>query len=740
MLPIPEGRGLRAVSKMNSLRSTFALQMAIATLLGICVGLFFGERCSVLEPYAAAYVMVLKITAIPYLIVAIIHGVGLLNRAQAMQILKKGSIFVAIAMVINIGIIYLMNWSYPLSEGPSQTGYVLKEVPALNFAEILIPENIFYDLANNIIPAVVVFSMLIGIALMYLADKQIAMSGLQTLLDALTKVTSWIARITPIGTFLIMANQVGTVQFSTIKQMSTYVILYIIGTGLVTFWIIPRLASMLTPMKYHVWVKSLIPVLVLAYTTTLTIVALPYIINIIRRETQMLYPKDENVQTQVQGTVSIMFNLPLGSIFTAAFVFFTAVFFSTKLGFTDQIKLFLTTFITSIGSVGLGSWINSLTFILDALGLPADAVSLYLAVVPFTAGFQTMVSAMLIATLAFLIMLGGRGLLTLHWKKITFGSALTLLPVLLLFGALKFYDPLPRIRNESKTIYDLEIESDANVRVFSKTNADQMPLAPSEEATLARIFKTKKLRVGYDPNTAPFCFFNKHNKLVGFDTAYAYQLAYDLGCDQIEFIPIVHGQLGQQLKDNAFDLAMSAISISEERLKKMCFPQPILEAKIVFVTKDKYRKKFSKLDTVKGDPSLKIAALVNTAYEGIAYEEFPNHEIILLESYEDFDPKNPPADLLIWEEQEAIAWTIAHPELQVIYPKPNLGKETLGYPIKFGDSEFLCYLNSWLTLKESDGFKQEQYNLWILGKTQAAAPQQPRWSFLDHILQKRNAN
>ena len=707
--------------------------MAIAALLGICVGLFFGERCSVLEPYAAAYIRILKITAIPYLIVAIIHGVGLLNRAQAMQILKKGSIFIAIALFINIGVILLINWSFPSAEGPSQTGFVLKEVPTLNFAEILIPENIFYDLANNIIPAVVVFSLLVGIALMYLADKQTAMSGLQTLLDALTKVTSWIARITPIGTFLILANQFGTIHFSTIKQVSTYVILYIIGTSIVTFWIIPRLASMLTPMKYHVWIKSLIPVLLLAYTTTLTIVTLPYIINIIRRETQMLYPKDENVQTQVQGTVSIMFNLPLGSIFTAAFVFFTAVFFSAKLGFTDQIKLFLTTFITSIGSVGLGSWINSLTFILDALGLPVDAITLYLAIVPFTAGFQTMVSAMIIATLAFLIMLGGRGLLTLNWKKLTFGSAFTLLPVLLLFGSLKYYDPLPRIKNESKTIYDLEIESDAEVHVLSKANAEQTPPLSSEEPTLQRILKTKKLRIGYDSNSAPFCFFNKNNKLVGFDVAYAYQLAFDLGCDHIEFVPIIHGKLGEQLTDSSFDVAMSAISISGGRLKKMCFPQPILEAKIVFVAKDKYRNKYVSLEKVKSDPKLKVAALVNTAYEGIAYEEFPDHVIVLLESYDDFDPRNPPADILILEEQEAIAWTVAHPELQVIYPKPNLGKETLGYPIKFGDPEFLCYLNSWLTLKESDGFKQEQYNLWILGKTQAAAPPQLRWSFLDHI-------
>lgn len=708
--------------------------MAIAIALGICVGLFFGERCSVLEPLASAYIKILKITAIPYLTVAIIHGVGLLNRAQAMQILKKGSFFAGLILFINISTLYLIKWVMPTASGPKNTGYVLKEVPKLNFFDILIPENIFHDLANNVIPAVVVFSILSGIALMYLADKQTVMSGLQTLLDALTKITSWIAKITPLGTLIIMANQIGSIEFQTIKQMSTYVILYVLGTTIVTFWIIPRLASMLTPIKYHVWLKGLIPILVLGYTTTLTIVTLPYIINIIKRETQMLYPKDENVQSQIQGTVSIIFNLPLGSIFMGAFVFFIAAFFSTKLGLTDQIKLLVTTFLTSLGAVGLGSYINTLTFILDALALPLDSIQMYLAVVPFTAGFQTMLSVMTIASIAFLIMLAGRGLLIIRLRKLLLESSLTILPVLFLFSGIKFYDPLPHIKNESKTIYDLEIESNASVKIFHSENMPSSITPSPGQSVLNTILNSKKLRVGYDPNTAPFCFFNRQNKLVGFDVSYAYQLAYDLGCNQIEFIPLKYEKLGEQLDEGVFDIAMSAISISEERLKKMCFPNFILEAKIVFVTKDPSRKKISSLKEIKRNPSLKIAVLANTAYEGIAYEEFPNHEVVILKSYDDFNQDELPADFLIWEEQEAIAWTVSNPDFHVVYPKSYSRRESLGYPIRYGDPEFLCYLNAWLGLKKNEGFKEDQYQLWIMGKTAVAAPSSRRWSVIDNVL------
>lgn len=720
---------------------SFPLQMAVATLLGIFVGLFLGDHAGILAPYASAYIMILKVTAIPYLIVAIINGVGLLNRAQGIQILKKGSLFIGLALFVNISIIYLIRWSFPAAESSHPASYVTRDVPTLNVAKLLIPENIFYDLSNNIIPAVVVFSLLIGIALMQLADKQTTMSALHTTLEALTKVTRWISRITPIGTFLIMANQVGTVQVSTIKQMGTYIILYVIGTCAVTFWIGPRLAGMLTPMKAYQWLKNLIPVLVLAYTTNLVIVCLPYIINIVQRETQMLYPKDDNVQNQIRGTVSIIFNLPLGSIFTAAFVFFVSVFYSTPLAIKGQIELFFISFLTSLGAVGLGSWINSLTFILDTLGLPVDAIGLYLTSVPFTAGFQSMVSVMLIATLAFIITLAGRGLIMWQWKRIVFHSAFVALPILLVFGAIKYLDLLPRIKNEAKSIYDLEIESDAIVKVYAPGEAP----APSSESTggsvLSRILDSKRLRIGYDPNLPPFCFYNRNHKLVGYDVAYAYQLAYALGCEKIDFIPLNHSRIGTQLDEGLFDIAMSAISVSEERLKRMCFPNPYLEAKTVFVTVDKDRRRLANIENVKADRSLKIAALVNTAYEGIAYSEFPHHDIVLLDSYEDFDRDGAPAaDILIWEEPEAIAWIVSHPKYHVVYPKPTLGKENLGYPIKRGDPELLCYLNSWMNLKDSDGFKQQQYNLWIEGKTQEAAPPQPRWSILDNLILPKKEN
>jgi len=713
---------------MRFFKISLALQMAIATVLGIICGLFLGDICAIFAPYGSAYIMLLKATAIPYLIVAIIHGIGQLSTFQAKSILKNGILFIGLTWLINISMVYLVYFAFPQPKG-TQAGYISTESPKINFAELLIPENIFYDLANNIIPAIVIFSLFIGIALMHIKEKDTLMQSLKNLVEAITRITTWIAKITPLGTFLIIANQVGTIQFSTIKQVSTYIILYIICSCSILFWIFPRITNMLTHIKASRWIKLLSPILILAYTTNIVIVCIPYIIELLRKEAQALEPFDDKTQTQIQGTVSVVFNLPLGSLFITIFVFFTSIFYNHVLSIPSQVELFLTSFLTSLGAVGIGSWINSLTFMLDSLGLPLEAVNLYLTALPFTSGFQATISAMQIATLSLLITLACRRHIHSTYGKVIRQSLFTIAPVFLLFFALKIYAPLPEIKSIKKSIYELSISSSTQVTIH-ETSTIQEDLIDGED-TFRRIMRTKKLRVGYVANTPPFSFKNHDHHLVGYDIAFAYELAYDLGCE-LELIPMSYSTLIRDLKNDTFDIAMSAVSISEDRLIYLSFTQPYMKPRFVFVTDEKNKKIFSSLDIVQLETKWKIAALKGSSYETIAKELFPHHEIILLSSYEDYE--NSEANAILWEEQQAIAWSVGKRNLRVIFPQPIIGIDSLSYAIKSNNPRFMNYLNQWLALKETEGFTKNQYDLWILGKTEIAAPYEPRWSIIRDVL------
>jgi len=716
---------------MNLFKMSLTKQMAIATALGIFAGLFFGELCAVLAPYASAYVMILKMTAIPYVAFAILHGIGQLTSHTAKEILKKGIFFILLAWCINIAMIYFVNFLFPVSPHSSPYGsWSTKPAGSVDFAELLIPENIFYDLANNIVPPIVIFSLLIGIALMHMKEKHVMMSILDIIVSALSKLTSWIARITPIGTFLIMANQVGTTQFTTIQQVITYITLYVFGTCLVIFWIFPRIVSMLTDIKALSWIKDLAPILLLGYTTNVVIVCIPYMIELIKQKLFTFVQKNDKAEGEIQGIVSILFNLPLGSLFISIFILFISYFYSHPFSVLGHVQQLTLVFLTGLGSIGLGSLINNLTFILDSLNLPVDSVNLFLTTIPFTAGFQTMVSVMEISSLALLITFSTHHLIHFKIHRFLHRLIMTAAFLIVIFFGLKIYNFLPEIRNTSKTICEFQISTSA----LSKLYYDGERIGSRPESSLdifARIKESKILRVGYNSNAIPFSFFNDQEKLVGYDTAFAYKLAENLGCE-VEFVPLNYAGLKEELDLELYDIAMSAITINEQRLKDIAFTDPYLESPIVIVGPKKKSdyKTFEELQEV---ANLKIAVLKGSAFVAVAKTLFPHAEIILLSNYEEYASKDG-TSYLLWSEEGAISWLIRHRQFTILPFGKTLGIMAFGYAIKQNALQWQSYLNQWLKLKKEEGFTEKQYNKWFLGKPYEEKKPLPRWSILRNIF------
>ena len=231
--------------------------------------------------------------------------------------------------------------------------------------------------------------------------------------------------------------------------------------------------------------------------------------NLYKKKLFFLLPDDEKSQNQIQGTVSVIFNIPLGSLFIALFIFFSSIFYHIPLSIFNQLKLFFITIITGLGAVGIGSIINNLTFIVETLGLPQDAIELFFITVPFTAGFQSMISAMEITTIALFITFACRKLIKIKLQKLIPGLVITFAPVILIFAALYFYNPFPPIQNTTKSIYEIGINSRITSKTYTSKKDVPLPNVLPNEDTFDRILRTKVLRVGYYPYVPPFCFYNE---------------------------------------------------------------------------------------------------------------------------------------------------------------------------------------------------------------------------------------
>ncbi len=708
---------------------SLSLQMVLATVLGIFTGLFLGHYCQVFGPWSSAYIMILKVTTIPYLICAVIHGIGRLGITTAKDILQKGLIFIGSAWTINVLMIYFAVFLFPQSHGIPSASYSAIQPAHLNFAELLIPDNIFYSLSNNIVPAVVVFGLLVGIALMHVREKEPMMVILETLVDSFTRITAWIARITPLGTFLIIAYQSGTMELSTVKQVSSYLILYIFSVSIVIFWIFPRLTSLLTSISASRWIKNLFPVLLLAYTTNVVIVTLPFIIEFVKKEVANFYRKDTRIQDQIQGMVSVIFNLPLGSLFITIFVFFIACFYHIPFSIGSQVQLFFSTFLTSLGAAGLGSWLNSLNFLLDSLGLPLDAIDLFLTTVPFTGGFQSMLSVMEITSLSLFVALGCHGLIKIQWMRLIRGLTIIVIPIVLACTLIKLYNPLPKISNPYISISDVSVTPTVPTKIYHPSDPPP-PLRTGE--VFERVLKSKVLRVGYSVHTMPFFFKNHKQQFAGYDVAFAYQLARDLGCS-LEFVSINLAQIGEEINSGLYDIGMSELTITKRRLKSMYFSDPYLDSRLVFVMRKKFSKELTSVNAVLQNPAVQVCVIKGSSYDGMARDLFPASQIVAVDDLEDFAKYYPHSVLLIGEPQ-AIAWSLNYPNFTVVVPDPLICQESFAYALPAGSDRFLTFINLWLKLKQNEGFTKAQYDLWVLGKTRNIMQQEPRWSVLRNVL------
>lgn len=337
-----------------------------------------------------------------------------------------------------------------------------------------------------------------------------------------------------------------------------------------------------------------------------------------------------------------------------------------------------------------------------------------------------MVSLSQIGMIALFVTLLGLKALKFESLKITKGLCICFIPLLLFFHGLKVYNPFPPIESRSKSIYDLSIFSSVPITLC------EAGVATSAQNTLAEIKKNGVIRVGYSPKQAPFSFKNSYGELVGFDIAFAHQLAYDLNC-RLELVPLSYQDLLDETKLGLYDIGMSAISMNESRIQKAYFTKPYLASPIIFLLTETHKKRLKNSEFIFGDPTLKIGAVKGTCYEELLPKLFPNHTHILLDSYDAFATSKQ-ADLLIWSEYEASCWILKHKNFRVLFPSPAIGQDTLCYLLKQGDNEFLEFMNNWLILKENEGFFSHQFNLWIKGKTSAIEPKERRWSFIKDVM------
>ena len=376
-------------------RSTRNILIGLA--LGVLTGLFLGEYSQLLKFVADAYVRLLQMTVMPYLIVSVIGGIGSLDGQKAGQLFLRVGLLTLVLWAFTLGLVFAMPIAFPHEVSASFFSTSLVEaVPEFDFISLYIPTNAFQSLANNIVPAVVLFSAMIGVALIGLEQKEPLLSLLSVLEKVLFRANKFAVKLTPIGLFAIAAHTAGTMDTEQMVRLRVFLISYGAMSLLLALWILPGLVACLTPIPVRRILHVTRDALITAFITSELFIVLAILVD---RSKELLeeHGHDEPEEgAPADIIIPAFYNFPhVAKVLSLSFVLFAAWYSDTVISFAKSVKLSLVGVATLFGSMN-----SAIPYLLDLARVPADTFQLFLATGVINSRFGTLAAAMHMVVLA----------------------------------------------------------------------------------------------------------------------------------------------------------------------------------------------------------------------------------------------------------------------------------------------------------------------------------------------------
>lgn len=708
-------------------------QILLGLAVGVLLGLFFGEHASVLQPLADAYIRLMQMTVLPYLSIALILGLGQLDRAQALLLAKYGLLALLVIWGLTLAVITLMPLAFPAYESAFFFSTTLLEPSApISFVDLYIPSNPFHSLANSIVPAVTLFSAAVGVALIGVADKDRILGPLDAFMKAISRVTHFVVRLTPLGVIPIAAVAAGTMSPAELAKLQVYFVTFMVGCLVLCFVVLPLLVTALTPYRYSDVVGTARDALLTAFVTNNVFIVLPMLAEQAEALARREGIANEQTQSVPEVVVPIAFNFPTaGKLMTLLFVPFAAWLAGGPLELSQY---------RSLLSAGIFSYFAkaqvALPFLMDLVEIPHDLFQLYIPTTLLNGKFDSMLGAMSLFALTLIISTALAGRLSASPARLlrfllvsaaAIASAVLVSRVALALMVDTTYTKAEALRNMHLN------RSRPPMAVYHR---DPPPVAAAELEldTMERIRNRRTLRVGFIPDRLPFAFQNASGELVGFDIEMAAQMAEDLGVG-LELVSVELSEMESRFASKQVDVVTS-IPYTQHTLRRLRLSEPYFDATIGLLVRDTQRDEFKTVEAIRAHDGLTIGVIGERVLSEDYLQRFLGdtpYEVLEYRSWHDvFDGRGAEADAVMVLAEAGMAWSLMHPEYSVVIPGP----EPIRRPLAFGtdpDSTRLArYIDEWLTLQQARGNVQQAYDYWILGR--GAEARIPRWSIGHDVL------
>ena len=265
--------------------------------------------------------------------------------------------------------------------------------------------------------------------------------------------------------------------------------------------------------------------------------------------------------------------------------------------------------------------------------------------------------------------------------------------------------------NLRKILYKVIIFSFCLVLVACQTTKTENNTTNIPKSTLEEIKSRGIIKVGLGI-FVPWAMKDKQGKLVGFEVDVARKIADDIGV-KIEFIPTAWDGIIPALLAKKFDIIISGMTITSKRNLIVNFSDAYAHSGLAIFANKKKAINFTLEDF--NNPEVVIAVRRGATPATLAKELFPRANILLFDEEAQVNQEvlNGNAHASIASEPQPSHIISKYPEILFRPVKEPLNKWSEGMAIRKGDLDFLNFLNSWISINNTNQWLQKRHNYWF---------------------------
>ncbi len=346
------------------------------------------------------FVSLLKMILIPLVFTSIAVGIANLRAHAQMQRVWKLSLTyylstTMLAVLLGLVVVNIFRPGVGIEIGMFQEAMSASSIQKLTVGEFI--ENFLSNLFINPVQAMaegqvlstIIFAMFLGIALVVMGEKsQTTLNLLNEFFELIMLIVNWIMIILPLGIFCLLTKLVATQDATLFAALGKFIVVVIGATLFHGFVTLPLLLITFTKVKPLDYYRGVREALVTALSTSSSSATLPI--------TYRCLEENLKADKDVAGFV-----LPLGATInmdgTAMYEAVAAIFVANLVGIDlhlgQQLIVFIMAILASIGAPGIPSaGMVTMVMVLQAVGLPAEAIAILLPIDRLLDAVRTMVN------------------------------------------------------------------------------------------------------------------------------------------------------------------------------------------------------------------------------------------------------------------------------------------------------------------------------------------------------------